>query len=219
VQSFPADAAPGQVADKILQVLAEAYDAAVADLDVESNWVASEICPPRNGPTQNLAGIVDDAPAMAATAVHACSYVPQPGLEAGRPADSTAALIALYGLRVTGEIQRLRVNIGRRVYVVFETGIGYIQCEAQTSPAVIYCEAQSADSWPALAAVLTPERLARLHAAGFADPGRAPNYWKTYPVDQFDDAAIAGEVITILHDVFGYDGSWELTVKTEKGGG
>ena len=63
--------------------------------------------------------------------------------------------------------------------------------------------------------VLTPERLAHLHAAGFADPGRAPNYWKVYPADQFDDAAIAGELLTLLHDVYGYDGSWDLAVKTE----
>ena len=106
------------------------------------------------------------------------------------------------------------MKIRRRVHAVFEAGIGYIQCEPQFSPA-IYCEAQSADSWQALASVPTPERLGRLHAAGFADPGRAPNYWKKY-VDQFDNPAIADEVLTILHDVYGYNGLPKLKVITEE---
>jgi hypothetical protein len=54
-----------------------------------------------------------------------------------------------------------------------------------------------------------------LIAAGFADPGRAPNYWKSYPADQFDDAAIARELLTILHEVYGYAGLPKLKVKTE----
>jgi hypothetical protein len=62
----------------------------------------------------------------------------------------------------------------RRVFVVFDVGLGYVQCEPQTEPNGLYCEAQSTDSWPALAAVLTPERIARLHAASYADPGRGP---------------------------------------------
>ena len=69
-----------------------------------------------------------------------------------------------------------------------------------------------------LAKILTPERVARLHAAGFTDPGRAPNYWRSYAVDKFDDAAIARELLTILYDVYGYDGSPKLAIATEKGG-
>jgi hypothetical protein len=80
-----------------------------------------------------------------------------------------------------------------------------------------YCEAQSADSWPALAAVLTADRVAHLHEAGFADPGRAPNYWRNYPPGQFYDAAIACQVLTILHEVYGYTGVPALKVITEAG--
>ena len=76
VQTFPADAASSFVAEKILQVLGEAYEADIAELEVQSTWVPSEPCPPRNGPSQNLAGIVSNAPSMAATAVHACAYRP-----------------------------------------------------------------------------------------------------------------------------------------------
>ena len=214
VQTFPADIAASVLANRILQVLAEAYDAEVASLQVESTWVTSEPCPPRNGPTQNLAGMVNDAPSMAATAVHACAYRPKPDLGPSLAAGSTAELIDLYGARVTGEIARLRVNIDRRVFAVFQAGIGYVQCEPNSPPA-IYCEAQSAESWEALASVLTPERVGRLHAAGFADPGRAPNYWKKYS-DQVDNPAIAHELLAILHDVYGYNGLPKLKVITEE---
>jgi hypothetical protein len=218
LQTFAADMPVSQVADRILEALAEGYDADLANLEVQSDWIAGEPCPPRNGPTQNLAGMINDAPAMAATAIHACAYTPAPGLEPQPSTRSATELINVYGTRVTGEIQRLRFNIDRRVFVALNTDAGYVQCEPQPSPRAVYCEAQSADSWPVLASVLTPERVARLHAAGFADPGRAPNYWKTYPVDEFDDTAIARELLTILHDVYGYNGSPKLTIATEKGG-
>ena len=104
----------------------------------------------------------------------------------------------------------------RRVFAVFDAGLGYVQCMPQTQPDGFYCEAQSADSWPALAAVLTPERIARLHAIGFADPGRAPNYSKTYLASDLDDTALAKEVLTLLHDVYGYYGASKLKVKTEE---
>jgi len=216
VQTFPPDISASALADRILRVFAEAYDADVADLQVESTWVTSEPCPPRNGPTQNLAGVINNSPAMAATAVHACAYKPKPDLGPSLPAGSAAELIDLYGARVTGEIARLRVNIERRVFAVFEAGIGYVQCAPDRSPPAIYCEAQSADSWAALASVLTPERVARLHAAGFADPGRGPNYWKKYLLDQADNPAIAHDVLAILYDVYGYNGQPTLKVKTEE---
>jgi hypothetical protein len=217
-QTFPADMPVSAVADRIMETLAEGYDADLANVDVQSDWIASEACPPRNGPSQNLAGMINDAPAMQATAVHACAYTPAPGFEPQTAISSAADLISLYGARVTGEIQRLRVNMDRQIFVVLDTDAGYVQCQPQTSPPAIYCEAQSADSWPGLASILTPERVTRLHAAGFADPGRAPNYWKAYPLDVGDDA-IASELLTILHDVYGYVGAPKLKLTTEKDDG
>ena len=214
-QTFPAGIATAAVAEKILQVLATAYDADIANLEVQSRWVKSELCPPRNGPTQNLAGMVNDAPSMAATAIYACAYKPKQNAGPNLPLGSTGELIDFYGVKVTNEIQRLRVNIDRKVYAIFEAGIGYVQCRPDARPPTIYCEAQSAESWDALASILTPDRVARLHAAGFADPGRAPNYWKTYQLDQIDDAGIAREILTILHDVYGYNGLPALKVKTD----
>ena len=85
----------------------------------------------------------------------------------------------------------------------------------ETPSSAIYCEAQSAESWAALTTILTPERVSRLRSVGHADPGRTPNYWKSYPFDKFGDAAIASEVLTILYDVYGYAGATALTIKTE----
>jgi len=157
VQAFPAGMTRGQIADQILQTLGEVYDAEFAELYVITEWVVKEPCPPRNGFTQNLAGLINDAPEMKTTAVHACAYMPEPKPAvadpprpaADHPNDSAEALIARYGDRVSAEIQRLRINVGRRVFVVFETRIGYVQCETQPSPPAIYFEAQSADSWQA----------------------------------------------------------------------
>jgi T3SS (YopN, CesT) and YbjN peptide-binding chaperone 3 len=216
VQTFPADAAADAIANKIVQVLGEVYDANIAELEIQTAWIPSEPCPPRNGPSQNLAGMVNNAPTMRATAIYGCSYKPKPDLGPSLAMNSAADLISFYGTRVTAEIQRLRINAHRRVFAVFQAGIGYVQCEPDISPPTIYCEAQSADSWEALASVLTPDRINRLHELGFADPGRAPNYSKTYVTDQVDDATIARELLTLLHDVYGYTGQPTLEVITEE---
>ena len=218
VQVFPTELPARDIAERILQALREGYDADVTNLQVLSDWIRSEPCPPRNGRSQNLAGMINDSPSMMLTAVHDCSYKPAPDLETSPLVRTKADLHSVYGTRVSGEIQRLRINIDRKIFFVVDTGGGYIQCGPQP-PQAIYCEAQSAESWPVLARILTPDRVARLHATGFAEPGRAPNYWKTYAADQFTDAAIAEELLTILYDIYGYNGAPKLQFKTEKGRG
>jgi hypothetical protein len=74
VQIFRPDASAKEIADKLIAALAQGYDADIQNLEVETKSIASEPCPPRNGPSQNLAGIINDEPSMAATAVHACAY-------------------------------------------------------------------------------------------------------------------------------------------------
>jgi hypothetical protein len=216
VQVFSVDLPVKEIAENILRALKEGYGADVDALEIRSDWIRSQPCPPRNGPSQNLAGMINDAPAMAATAVRGCAYRPAPD------ADPTVALhkgdlIKVYQTRVSAEIQRLRVNMDRRefVYFVLDTGGGYIQCGAQ-APRAIYCEAQSALSWPVLSRILTTERVAHLYAAGYAEPGRGPNYSKSYSIDRSSDASIAEELLTLLHDVYGYDGKPGLVFKTEK---
>ncbi|WP_342363080.1 TY-Chap domain-containing protein [Terrarubrum flagellatum] len=214
VRVFPAETTAIRIAEQITTALADGYDAKIAALEVETKWVADTPCPPRNGPTQNLAGMVSDAPSMRATSVRACTYKPDAIAEATQPANSAAELFASQGATTASEIQRLRINSERRVYVIFSADIGYVQCAPESSVA-IYCEAQSAESWPALAALLTPERLAFLRQAGFSDPGRSPNYWRSYSLDQYDEAAIARELLTVLYEVYGYRGATKLKISTE----
>jgi len=213
VHLFPSEATTAQMAEHILRTLVEGYGAEVATLDIETTWVVDVPCPPRNGPTQNLAGMINDAPTMLAFAIHACSYTPEPA--APQKVASAAELIARSGARVAAEIQRLRINAQNHVYTVFDPGLGYVQCMPQTLERALYCEAQSPESWPVLATILTPERIATLHKAGYADPGRAPNFWKSYPFDRYSDTAIAAEILTILYDAYGYAGGTPLKVRTE----
>ena len=211
VQAFPADMPTGTVARHIADLLTAAYEADLSGLETRTAWVADEPCPPRSGRSQNLACLVSAAPVQSPYVVRACAYAP----DAPAPrADTRDELLAQYGGTVAAELQRLRINASRRVFVVLDAGIGYIQC-APNPPRAIYCEAQSAQSWPALAAVLTPERLARLRAAGFAEPGRSPNHWRDYPLDEWSDAAIASSLLTTLRDAYGYAGATRLRIATE----
>lgn len=214
-RAFPADAPTDRVAAEILRTLVDAYGARDTDLELQTTWVVDVPCPPRAGPSQNLAGSVNDSPAMRRVTIRTCSFVPRVSEPAALTDQSLDGLRELYGSRITAEIQRLRLNRTRHVYVIFDAGIGYIQCMPQTPVPAIYCEAQSAESWAALAAVLTPERIALLHDAGYAEPGRAPNYAKTYPIGPDSDRAIADEILTILHSVYGYSGKIALKMKTE----
>jgi hypothetical protein len=215
VQIFPSGSPVKDIAERLLQALKDGYEANISDLEVGSDWIKSERCPPRNGPSQNLAGMISDALSMTGFRVHGCSY--KPNDEPLPQVRSKADLIHVHGTRVAGEIQRLRVNIDRQrfTWVAVDTGGGYIQC-GTAPPRAIYCEAQSAETWPVLARILTAERVAQLHAAGYADPGRAPNYWKNYSLDEFTDRAIAEELLAILYDVYAYSGVPKLEFKTNQ---
>ncbi|GGD07696.1 TY-Chap domain-containing protein [Aureimonas glaciei] len=212
VRTFAAETPVSVLAADLLAVIARSYGGDLSRIETETEWIADTPCPPRNGYSQNLAGRVSDAPSMRATAVHDCFFTPEPPAPEAR---SAGELSALYGAEVAAEIQRLRVNSARRVYAVFSAGIGYVQCMPE-SPEALYCEAQSAESWPALSALLTPERVALLHQAGFEDPGYAPNYARRYRFDEFDDGALAAIILTLLHDVYGYTGAEALEISTEQ---
>jgi hypothetical protein len=209
VRLFPADMPTREIAAHIVRTLHEAYGSNPVDLERATAFVEDVPCPPRNGPEQTLAGLVNDDPAM--QRIRTCAY--DPG-SAPQKLDSAAALVARSGATAAAEIERLRRNAERHVFVIFDTGVGYVQCGPE-SPQALYCEAQSPRSGAALTAVITPDRLARLHALGYADPGRGTNYWKRYRFDAYADAAIAADVLTVLHDVYGYDGATPLDIKTE----
>jgi hypothetical protein len=141
---------------------------------------------------------------------------PAQTLTLAKPATASVDdLYGVYGGHMQAELQRLRANLAQDVFVIFGTNFGYVQCATNRATDGLYCEAQSAQSWPALASVLTPERIARLHQLGYADPGPSPNYAKIYPLAGADVAAVTRELIAILHDVYGYQGAPDLSVTRE----
>jgi hypothetical protein len=222
VRSFPTGWDIDQTTDEILKALDRGYAADLQNLEVKAAWIAVEACPPRNGYSQNLAGMINDAPAMADVTVHACAFTPPPlkpeaPLAAASPKGGAEAVMGAYLDGAAREIHRLRGRSDKRRFTVFDTDRGYVQCEPQQDPAGVYCEAESAESWPALSSVLTPDRVLRLHEAGFADPGRTQNYSRTYPAEGMDDHAVARELLTILHEVYGFDGGGGLNLRTEAG--
>jgi hypothetical protein len=213
VRDCPGTVTAADLTRHVIAALRDGYDADIARVEVATDWIPSMACPPRSGPSQNLAGSINGSRTMSMVAIYACRYVPP---AAAPKVTSRDDLIGAYGLRAAAEIQRLRVNIERQIYVVLATGTGYVQCAPHTSPPAVYCETQSAESWPALARLVTPDHFARLRALGFAEPGRSPNYAKTYPLDRHSDAAIAEELLTVLYDVYGYTGSPALQFKSER---
>jgi hypothetical protein len=48
-----------------------------------------------------------------------------------------------------------------------------------------------------------------------AIPGALRTFWKTYPLDKFSDAAIAGELLTILHEGIPLRGVTKLKILRE----
>ena len=214
VQRFSNKLSAAELADKLLEALATGYAADLTKIEVSTTWIARVACPPRAGFSQNLAGSINASQDMAAVSVVGCKFTA--GDPDATPLATLDALLARDLARVTGEVGRLRVNAAARVFAVFGTGIGYVQCAPEIDPLDIYCEAQSAAEWPALTAILTPERITQLHALGFSDPGRAPNYWQVYDAAEFDDATIARNILTGLFDIYGYRGTPAIKVTTEQ---
>lgn len=136
VKTFAPTATADTIADDALAALEQGYGADMQNLEVETTSVKRQACPPRNGPSQNLAGIINDAPSMAAVAIRACAYRPNGDGQIRKlgPQSTVADLIALYGPLVTSEVRRLRINMHRKVFVVFDAGLGYMQCRPETKP-------------------------------------------------------------------------------------
>jgi hypothetical protein len=141
VQNFAADATPQRIANEVETALADVYDADPKSIVAHTDWVAKQACLPRRGFTQNLAGSVITSLNPVAYSIFACAYKP--------PSDSGPVvkngdideLVEAFGGRMSGELQRLRVNLQRRIWVAFETEIGYVQCAPQTNPDAFHCEA------------------------------------------------------------------------------
>jgi hypothetical protein len=221
VQDFAADLPPEEIAAVLLTSLVQAYCVVVGRLEFQSWRVGKARYLPRNGPSQNLAGLINDARSMASTAIRAGCYVPapevpEPSLEAGEPVGRASDLLDRFGTRIASEIARLQKKLNsRRAFLIMQTDTGYIQCRPEWEERAICCEAISADSWPALAGILTESRIAHLDAAGFERPGLRQNYWRHYKVADYDSATVANALLTVLHKAYGCDITSKITLCTE----
>jgi hypothetical protein len=120
-QIFPESTKVVQISEVLLASLKEVYGANPADLEFENTIITREVCPLRNGPSQNLAGSINDAKETASFAVHACAYTPPPPKlillkKMPTPDNTVAKLVASYRLNVIREIERLRVTAGINGY-------------------------------------------------------------------------------------------------------
>lgn len=221
VRDFAVDLPPKEIAAILLTSLIEAYHVVVGRLEFKNSRVAKVQYLPRNGPSQNLAGLINDALSMASTAVRAASYVPEPQvseklLEAREPVGSASDLFDRVGTRIAREIARLQRKLNsRRAFLIVRTDIGYVQCRPEWEERAIYCEAISAESRPALAGILTESRVAHLDVAGFERPGLRQNYWRHYKVADYGSIAVARALLNVLHEVYGSDIISKITLSTE----
>ena len=134
---------------------------------------------------------------------------PEPGPV--RRAPGAARLIARDGARLGAAMTWLRGDPRRGLYVFF-TPDTYVECRPGPARGTIDCLAPCPDAWPWLEKVLTPQRIARLHAAGYADPG--VEYSKEYLAGEPADV-IAAELIALLHDAYDYRGMPPLILTAE----
>jgi hypothetical protein len=116
IQTFPADGAPQRIANEIETALADVYDADPKTTEAHTDWVAKQACLPRVADKLDRAGSVNVDRRREADVIRACAYTPAndagPSVKNGDLDD----LMAAYGARVSGELQRLRVNLDGEVF-------------------------------------------------------------------------------------------------------
>ncbi|MBR0851874.1 hypothetical protein JQ543_29335 [Bradyrhizobium diazoefficiens] len=90
-------------------------------------------------------------------------------------------------------------------FCVFETDRGYFQCLAHWSGTSLLCESVSEKNYPAIAAIITPEKADRLvREFGFRAPGDSGNFAQRIDVRGNDDLAyVARLAFRVLRDVYG----------------
>lgn len=213
VRTFDGSHTLADVARSIRAILVDIYRTDPYAIELSTDWLPWELCPPRSGPRQNLAGSINGSKRMAGVVIHACSYTPPATPVAG----TLEQLIASAGPRISAEIERLHINHLKSVFVVVDFDFAYVQCAPDPETDGIYCETASADSQAALGIFLTPERIARLHRHGFNDPGLTPNFWKIYATGSIKADAVAADLLAVIYDVYEYRGEAPFKYSTETG--
>ncbi len=231
VALLPKTIAPEALAGMILQVLTEVYGAKPEEIGVKAEKLRSAHCHRRIKARHDRGrAILTKTIGFKQDAEKNCKSKSQPGsAETAADNDSdegATAAVAAPGIDVdaryltpmAAELDRLR-KAGPHAHVIFSAELAYVQCKHDAEGKRMYCEAASADAvGKQVARILTPERQAKLIAAGFAPPGRVMNYSRFYADAEYDTPLLAKALLRILREAYGYKGAPAITVRTEAGG-
>lgn len=109
---------------------------------------------------------------------------------------------------------------GTNTFCAFQWQGGYVQCLSNPGSNEMLCEAQSAISYPALARILTDEKVALLQRFGFSLPEPAtgrPNYFRFIKIDNVDTGEVfyqtAQWLMQVATEVYGYVAATPLAFK------
>ena len=235
VSTPPREIAPEVLADTILLVLTDVYGAKPEEIGVRAEKLRSARCHRRikAGHDRGRA-ILTKTIGFKQDAEKSCKSKSQPsdaeaaddtaneggGDEGATPIAAAPGIDvdARYLAPMTAELDRMR-KAGPHAFVIFEALPAYLQCKHDAEGKRMYCEAVSADAvGKPIARILTPERKAKLIAAGFAPPGRTMNYSRFYPDAEYSTALLAKVLLRVLRGAYGYQGSPAMNVQTETGG-
>jgi len=230
VALLPKATAPKLLAGVILQVLTEAYGALPEEIEVKAEKLRSTHCHRRIKPGHDRGrAILTGSIGFKQDAEKNCKLKSRPdeaeaaddndGNEGGTATTAAPGIDvdARYLAPMAAELDRVR-RAGPHTYVIFEAEPAYVQCMHDAEGKRMYCEAVSEDAvGKQIARILTPERKAKLIAAGFAPPGRTMNYSRFYPEAEYNTTLLAKALLRILKNVYGYQGATAIEVRTEAG--
>lgn len=226
VRTFPRSIEPVKMAGVILGVLTEIYGADADNIDALADWLPALPCHPRLMAGRDRGGSIatpswgfakDTAKGCEiATDTDAFNYDDPNAVAPGAPPEGEVDLDARYAAAIAVQIKRLEGG-EKHIWAIFDAGIPYLQCQFDKEDRAIYCEAASDDASGApLARILTPSRRQKLLDAGFEPPGKVVNFRRFYPLDRYDETAVARALLGALHDGYGYGGAPALVLHTEK---
>ena len=221
---IPKTIEPGAMANLLYRALTEGYGVKPEDIAIKAEELAAQRCHQRIMANHELGGLIRTPTiGLERDAAPGCGI--DANYDAANYDDPKAVILSVQGIDVdarylpamTAELRRLEtVADGVDAFSIFIAGPAYVQCMHDGAGQRMYCEAASEDAvGKPVERILTPERKAKLLAAGFAPPGKTMNYSRFYPAGQYDMAALAKTLLGILKDAYGYRGAPPMRLTTE----
>jgi len=222
---LPKTAEAEAMAALLYRALTEGYGVKPEDIRVKAEELPARRCHQRIMANHELGGLIrtptiglerDAAPGCRIEANYDAANYDDP--KAVIPPAQGIDVGARYIPAMTAELQRLeKLGDDVEAFSIFIAGPAYVQCMHDGAGKRMYCEAVSEDAvGKPIERILTPERKAKLLAAGFAPPGKTMNYSRFYPAGQYDMPALARTLLGILKEAYGYEGAPPMTLTTEK---